>query len=239
MGVVLKPLHQLLDVLVQQRVLRDLVGPGLELLFGGQLSEEDQVRGFEIGAVLGQFLDGIPAIPEDALVAVDIGNRAPAGRGVEEGRVVGRQPRVVNGLDLLEIGGPNRAFLDGDFVLLARAVVGNRQRVSHKRATGPSRRRPTRVVRSRRPRRARGCLFLRLAEQARPARDSCRRPTGQDPEACSARCRRESRVLVRARDGKRHTREQAQSHILPELRFWSVPVPVRSSVRSGAPSCQV
>ena len=32
MGVVLKPFHQLLDVLVQQRVLRDGVGPGLQLL---------------------------------------------------------------------------------------------------------------------------------------------------------------------------------------------------------------
>jgi hypothetical protein len=117
MGVVLKPLHQLLDVLVQQGVLRDFVGPGLELFFGGQLSEEDQVRGFEIGAVLGQLLDGIPAIPEDALVAVDLGNRAPAGRGVEEGRVVGREAESPTAwICLRSVARPRRP--DGDFARL-------------------------------------------------------------------------------------------------------------------------
>ena len=109
------------------------IGPVLQLLFGRQLPEDDQIRGLEIVAVFGELLDRVAAIPEDAFVAVDVGDGAAAGRRVEKRRVVGHQPGVVAvGLDLLEIGGANRAFLDGDVVLLARAVVGNRQRISHR-----------------------------------------------------------------------------------------------------------
>ena len=61
------------------------------------------------------------------------------------------------GLDLLEIGRPNRAFLDRDFVLFAGAVVGDGQRVSHSVSA---------VV---------GLVVVRLRvlrELARPARDT-------------------------------------------------------------------
>ena len=51
---------------------------------------------------------------------------------VHERRVVGGQSRVVaGGLDLLEVGGLDDAVLDRDLVLLARAVVGDRQGVGH------------------------------------------------------------------------------------------------------------
>jgi len=132
MSVILEPLHQLLDVLVQQRVLRDGVGPLLKLLFRREFPKQDEIRRFEVGAVLGEFLDWIAAVPEDAFVAVDIGDGAAAGRGVEKSRVVGHQAGVVSALDLLEIRGANRPVLDGNLVLPARAVVGNRQGVSHK-----------------------------------------------------------------------------------------------------------
>ena len=50
MGVVAEALHQLLDVLVDERVVRDLVGPVIELVAARQLAEEEQVGGLEIGA---------------------------------------------------------------------------------------------------------------------------------------------------------------------------------------------
>ena len=95
MGVVLEPLHQLLDVLVQQRVLRDGVGPALQLLLGRQLAEQNQIGDFEIVAVLGQLLDGVAAILQDAFVAVDVGDGAAARRRVQKRGVVGHQAGVV------------------------------------------------------------------------------------------------------------------------------------------------
>ena len=95
MGVVLEPLHQLLDVLMQQRVLRDGIGPVLQLRCGRQLPEDDQIRRFEVVAVFGQMLDRVAAILEDALVAVDVRDGAAARRRVEKRRVVGHQARVV------------------------------------------------------------------------------------------------------------------------------------------------
>ena len=64
---------------------------------GRQLAEEEQVGGLEVGALLGQLLDRVAAVGEDALVAVDVGDRAPARRGVHERRVVGHQAEVVVG----------------------------------------------------------------------------------------------------------------------------------------------
>ena len=72
--VVLEALHELLDVLVQHRVERDLARPRLLLRRGRQLAEQDQVRGLEEVALLGELLDRIAAVEQDALVAVDVGD---------------------------------------------------------------------------------------------------------------------------------------------------------------------
>ncbi len=95
MGVVLKPLHELLDVLVQHRVQRDLAHPRRELRARRQLAEQNQVGRFEERAVVGQLLDGVAPVEQDALVAVDVGDAAPAGRRVLERRIVGHQAEVV------------------------------------------------------------------------------------------------------------------------------------------------
>jgi hypothetical protein len=119
MGVVGEALHELLDVLVDHGVHRDLMRPVRELARRRQFAEEDQVRGFEIGALLGELLDGITAIQEDAVVAIDVGDAAAARRGVHERRVVGRETLIVGvGLDLLEIGRADRAVGDRHLVLL-------------------------------------------------------------------------------------------------------------------------
>ncbi len=131
-GVVLEPLHQLGDVRVQHGVLHDVLGPLLMLRLGRQLAEEDEIGGFEEVAVLGQLLDRVAAVEQDALVAVDIRDPAAARGRVHERRVVRHHPELVrDDLDLAQVHGPNRAVLDGDLVLLAGAVVGNRQRVGH------------------------------------------------------------------------------------------------------------
>ena len=132
MGVVLEPLHQLRDVRVQHRVERDVTRPLPVFCVGRQLAEENHVRGFEKITVLGQLFDWIAAVEEDALVAVDERDAAAAGGGVHERRVVGHHPELVGGdFDLPQIHRANGAVLDRDVVLLARAVVGDGERVGH------------------------------------------------------------------------------------------------------------
>jgi hypothetical protein len=81
-GVVLEALHELLDVLVEHRVVGDLLGPRLQLLVSGQLAEQNQVGRFEVVAVFGQLFDRVAAIEQLALVAVDVGDGAAAVRRV-------------------------------------------------------------------------------------------------------------------------------------------------------------
>src|ERR1051325_10190334 len=68
---VVKAVDELFDVLVNDRVVSDVVHPLLELRGLGQLAEEQQVRGLEERAALRQLLDRIAAVAEDAAVAVD------------------------------------------------------------------------------------------------------------------------------------------------------------------------
>ena len=108
----------------------DVVGPVLELRARGQLAVQDQVGRFEVGAVLGQLLDGIAAVAQDALVAVDVGDLALAQRGVVERRIVAHHPEVVRfHFDLAQIERADRVVGDRHFVGLARAVVGDGERV--------------------------------------------------------------------------------------------------------------
>ena len=99
------------------------------MLAVGQLALDDQVGGLEVVAVLGQVLDRIAAIAQDALVAVDEGDLAAARGGVGEGRVVGHQAEVVGRrLDVAQGVGANHATLfDRHFVVFAGAVVDNRE----------------------------------------------------------------------------------------------------------------
>ncbi len=142
MGVVLKPLHELLDVLVEHRVKRDVARPGFELALRGQLAEQNQVGGLKIRAVLRQLLDRIAAIQQDAVVAVNERDAAAARRRVLKRRVVRHQAEVVGTrLDFAEVHRAHGAVLDGQLVGGAGAVVGDRQCVGHRRAghvCGPS-----------------------------------------------------------------------------------------------------
>ena len=128
--VVAEALHERLDVLVHERVDRDLVGPLVELGLRRQLAVDQQVGDLEVGRLLRELLDRVAAVLEDPVVAVDVGDRRAARRGVHERRVVGHQAEVVLGdLDLAQSERADRPVLDRDLVRLARPVVGDRQRV--------------------------------------------------------------------------------------------------------------
>ncbi len=105
--VVAEALEELLDVLVDEGVVGDVEDPALELRLGRQLAVDQQVGDLEEGRLLAELLDRDAAVLEDALLAVDVGDRRAAGGGVRERRVVGHQAEVVLGdLDLAQVHAP-------------------------------------------------------------------------------------------------------------------------------------
>src|SRR3954466_1744393 len=77
--------------------------------------------------MLGQLLDGIAAILEDALSSIDIGDGAATGSGIEKPRVIACEPGVSIDCDLVEVGSADCPVCDRDLVLAPRAVVANAQ----------------------------------------------------------------------------------------------------------------
>jgi len=67
--VVMKAVDELLDVLVDDRVVGDLEHPGVQLRSRRKLSVEQQIGGLEERALLRELLDRVAPVAEDALVA--------------------------------------------------------------------------------------------------------------------------------------------------------------------------
>jgi len=88
-GVAREALEEALEVLVQHRVLADLVLEGLELALAGERPVDEQVGGLQEGGLLGELLDGVAAVAQDPRVTVDVGDRAGAAGGVDEATVEG------------------------------------------------------------------------------------------------------------------------------------------------------
>ena len=134
--VVPEALEELLDVRVDVRVVADVLLPPVELLGVRELAFEQEECRLEERRLLRELLDRIPPVAQDPRVAVDVRDRAAAGRRVEVRRVVGHQTGVVVlGADLLEVGRPDRPVGDGQRVLVPGAVVGDRQRVLRHRSS--------------------------------------------------------------------------------------------------------
>ena len=79
---------------MDERVVGDAEHPLVELSLGRQLAVQQEVGDLEERRVLGQLLDGVAAVLEDAVIAVDVGDGATAGGRIDEPWVVGRQPRL-------------------------------------------------------------------------------------------------------------------------------------------------
>src|SRR5271157_4698957 len=94
MGAVKKALEEFLACLMQHRVMSDLVGPIGQLRSGRELTKQDEISNFKKGALLGELLNGISSIPQDALIAIDKGYGALAGRGIHERRIISHESEV-------------------------------------------------------------------------------------------------------------------------------------------------
>ena len=112
-GVVAKPFHELLDVLVHVRVEGDVVYPLFIFRLRGKFSVPEEPRDLEKARLLSELLDGIAAISQNSAVAVDERDRGAARRGVEKGRIVAHHAEVVVlHLDLFEIRRSDRFIRD-------------------------------------------------------------------------------------------------------------------------------
>ena len=106
-------------LLMHHRVLGDAVVEVRVLLRRRQLAVEQQIAGLDEIAVLGELIDRIAAIEQDALVAVDEGDLRLAARRRGEARVVGEAAGVlVERVDVDHIGA-QRALADRQVVLRA------------------------------------------------------------------------------------------------------------------------
>lgn len=91
MGVARESVVEALDVLVQQRVLGDLVLERGQFVDRRQLAVDQQIRHLDKAGPLGELLDGIAAVAQNALFAVEVGNGGLVGRGVAVAAVQSHQ----------------------------------------------------------------------------------------------------------------------------------------------------
>ncbi|GAA3062234.1 hypothetical protein GCM10020000_51890 [Streptomyces olivoverticillatus] len=101
MGVAREAVEEALDVLVQQGVLGDLTLERRQLVDRRQLAVDQQERGLKEAAALGQLLDRVAAVAQDALLAIEVGDRGFVGSGVAIAGVQGHQTGL--GAELADI----------------------------------------------------------------------------------------------------------------------------------------
>src|ERR1700687_2750748 len=107
-------------------MVRDVVGPLIELRVIGQLTIQNQIGRLEVRAFLRQLLDGISAIPQDAFIAVDVSDLALAQGCIAEGRVVAHHTEVIRlYFYLAQVDRPDRVMGNWKFVAFSRPVIGN------------------------------------------------------------------------------------------------------------------
>ena len=113
---------------MDERVMRNVVGPRCQLFLVRQIAKKYQVRDLQKVASLRELFHRVATVFQDPLIAVDEGDRAFGGRGVHQRRVVSHQPKIVSvGLNLAQIHRAHGPILNWQRVGLLRPIVGNRQ----------------------------------------------------------------------------------------------------------------
>ena len=118
MRVAPEALEEPAHLLVHHGVARDAVVEVGLLRRRRQFAVEQQVAGLQEVAVLGQLLDRIAAIEQDALVAVDIGDLGLAARRRGEAGVVGEHAALAVELGDVEHVRADRAVVDREIPVL-------------------------------------------------------------------------------------------------------------------------
>ena len=122
--IVSEPIQEDAQILMHERVMGDVERPLVQLLLIRQFAVKNEIGDFEEGGALGQLLDGIAAISQDALVAVNECDAAPARGRVLESGIIAQQAKVILAdLDPPQIHGPNGAVFDWRLIFRPGAIV--------------------------------------------------------------------------------------------------------------------
>jgi hypothetical protein len=129
MGISAETAEEELHLFVQHGVVGDRVFELFLLLGVRQFAVDDQIGHFQEVRMLGQLLDGIAPVFQDAGFTVDIGDGRGAASGRTVARIVGEQAGV--GVELADVDdlGADRSLEDGIGEPLPVAVVDHRHRV--------------------------------------------------------------------------------------------------------------
>ena len=128
MSVVVEAVDEpLAHVLVDERVVRDVADPGVELRLVRQLAVQQQIGDLEVRRVLRELLDRVAAVAQDPRITVEVGDRRLARRRREVRRVVAVQRRV----ELTQCRRRKHPAFDGNGDGLSGAVVGDGDGVGH------------------------------------------------------------------------------------------------------------
>ena len=92
--VIAERLHQPRQVFVDVGVVHHLVLPVCKLVFVGQMAKDQQVGHFQKTALFRQLFNGVTAVLQNAIVAVDVGDAALTRSGVGVSGVVGHHAEV-------------------------------------------------------------------------------------------------------------------------------------------------
>ncbi|MCY1417601.1 hypothetical protein D9M71_331400 [compost metagenome] len=113
-GVAAEAVEEALQLLVNHGVVLDGVDELFLLRGVGQFALQQQVAGFQVVGLLGELFDGIAAVQQHALVAIDIGDLRLARGGRHKARIKG----VAAGggqATYIDYIGPHGAGEDGQF----------------------------------------------------------------------------------------------------------------------------
>lgn len=120
MCLVRQPVEELLQVFVQQGVAPDAVVEVLEFARARNLAVDEQPGDLEERQPLRHLLDGVTAIPQDSLVAIDVRDVRLRRRGVHEAVVEGGHPRLLGERREVDRGCPVDARENREFGRSAR-----------------------------------------------------------------------------------------------------------------------
>jgi hypothetical protein len=112
-GVMVEPVEEAQQRLIQHGVMADVVGEFVDLLAVRQLTEQQQVGAFRERALFGELLDRIAAIHQLSGIAVDVGNAAFRRSRHSKAGVIGEDTQVLLNRRNIDDRGTNRAVADG------------------------------------------------------------------------------------------------------------------------------
>jgi len=121
--VVMEPVEEAQQRLVDHRVISDVAGELLQLLAAGKLSEKHEIRYFHERALLGELLHRIASVQKHSGIAVDVRDLAVGGRCETESRVVSEDAEVPIDRGNVDYGGSDGAGADRELRLALRSSI--------------------------------------------------------------------------------------------------------------------